>query len=148
MLSSLPPQFQQQELSPPSPCDRSKAKTANYKATRHRRHSATEEESTSKGTWQENGGQELSIGVRVADCTAKHELDSYSGISEAPSNVVAAFFAAAAPVLDLYTVAGVKLMHSIQFLAKAAFRDEHFHYIWITSLCGFRSRGTFAEHGS
>ena len=62
------------------------------------------------------------IGVLVADCAAKliRELDSYSGIGEAPSNVVASFFAAAAPVLGLYAVASVKLMHSIQFQAKAA----------------------------
>ena len=86
----------------------------------------------------------------VADCAAKliRELDSYFGISEAPSNVVASFFLAAAPALDLYTVAGVKLMHSIQFPVKAAFRDEHFHYVRISSLGGFMSRGTFAGHGS
>jgi hypothetical protein len=88
-------------------------------------------------------------GVLVADCAAKliRELDSYSGIGEAPSNVVASFFAAAAPVLGLYAVASVKLTHSIQFPAKAAFRDEHFHYVGISSLGGFRSRGTFAGHG-
>jgi hypothetical protein len=34
-------------------------------------------------------------------------------------------------------------MHSIQFPAKAAFRHEHFHDVWISSLGGFRSRGTF-----
>lgn len=43
------------------------------------------------------------IGVLVADCAAKliRELDSCSGIGEAPSNVVASFVAAAAPVLGL-----------------------------------------------
>ena len=88
--------------------------------------------------------------MRVADCAAKfvRELDSYSGIGEAPSNVVASLFAAAAPVLGLYAVTSVKLMHGIQFWAKAAFRHQHFHYVGISSLGVFRSRGTFAGHGS
>jgi len=45
-------------------------------------------------------------------------------------------------------VASVKLMHSIQFPAKVAFRRERFHYVGISSLGRFRSRGTFAGHGS
>ena len=96
-----------------------------------------------------NGLQRINR-VLVADCAAKliRELDSYSGIGEAPSNVVASFVAAAAPVLGTYAVASVKLMHSIQFPAKAAFRHECFHYVGISSLGGFRSRGTFAGHGS
>jgi hypothetical protein len=95
-------------------------------------------------------GLQVSIGMLVADCTAKliRELDSYSGIGEAPSNVVASLFATAAPAPGLYSVASVKLMHVIQFPAKAAFRHEHFHDVRISSLGGFRSRGTFARHGS
>jgi hypothetical protein len=91
-----------------------------------------------------------SIGGLVADCAAKliREVDSYSGVSEAPSNVVASFFATAAPAPGLYTVASVKLMHVIQFPAKAAFRHEHFHDVRISSLGGFRSRGTVGLHGS
>jgi len=63
---------------------------------------------------------QASIGVLVADCTAKliRELDSYSRIGEAPSNVVASLFAAAAPAVGLYSVVSVKLMHVSSFRPK------------------------------
>jgi len=69
--------------------------------------------------------------VLLADCAAKliRKLSGHSGIGEAPSNVVAPVFAAAASALHLYAVVGVKLMHGIQFPAEAAFRHEHFHNV-------------------
>jgi len=86
----------------------------------------------------------------VADCAAKliRKLDSYSGIGKAPSNIVATLLAAAAPALGVYSMASVKLMHVIQFPAKAAFRHEHFHDVGIGSFGGFRSCGSFARHCS
>src|SRR5262245_53673331 len=86
----------------------------------------------------------------VADGTATfiRERDCNSGIGLRPSHVIASRFAAAVHALGFYSVASVKLLHVIQFPAKAAFRHEHFHYVGISSLGGFRSRGTVGLHGS
>jgi len=98
-------------------------------------------------TWY---GSRVSGGVLLADRAAKLicELGSYSGISEAPSNVVTSIFATAAPALRLYAVASMKLMHSGQFPVKAFVRHEQFHNVRISSLGIFGSRAIFCGHCS
>jgi hypothetical protein len=88
--------------------------------------------------------------VLFADCAAKliREFGSHAGIGEAPPNVVASIFVAAASVLDLYAVAGVKQEHGIDFRVKASFRDVYFHNVRISSLGSFRSRAIVWEHCS